>query len=99
MEDTESENEEENPTDYELTRDRTRRAIKPPNRYGFADVVHYALNIAEVGDFEPKNYDEAMECSDSQRWKLAMDDEIYSLKRNNTWSRLEVPVGKKVVRC
>uniref|UniRef100_A0A803PV82 Retroviral polymerase SH3-like domain-containing protein n=1 Tax=Cannabis sativa TaxID=3483 RepID=A0A803PV82_CANSA len=46
---SESEPDEDNHMDYELVRDRKRREFKPPLRYGFVDVVHYALNIAELG--------------------------------------------------
>jgi len=33
--------------DYLLARDRERRTITPPKRYGYADLVCYALNAAE----------------------------------------------------
>jgi len=40
--------------DYQLTRDRTRRQINPPEIYGYADLICCALNAAEeVQDSEP----------------------------------------------
>ena len=48
---------------------------------------------------EPKNYNEAM--ADAQHkmdWQLAMDDEMQSLKDNNTWELVgSVPSGRKVL--
>ncbi|POO00142.1 hypothetical protein TorRG33x02_039200, partial [Trema orientale] len=38
--------EQESPTEYQLTRDRQKRTIKPPTRYGFADSISYALVTA-----------------------------------------------------
>jgi len=32
---------------YNLARDRTRRQIKPPQRYAQADVISFALSVAE----------------------------------------------------
>ncbi|PNX59901.1 hypothetical protein L195_g059917, partial [Trifolium pratense] len=47
-------------SDYQLARDRERRVIRPPNRFGYADLICYALNAAEeVQDSEPKNFREA----------------------------------------
>ena len=31
--------------DYQLARDRPRRQISPPERYGYADLICYALNV------------------------------------------------------
>uniref|UniRef100_A0A803NSH5 Reverse transcriptase Ty1/copia-type domain-containing protein n=1 Tax=Cannabis sativa TaxID=3483 RepID=A0A803NSH5_CANSA len=70
--DSASDPDEDSNMDYELVRDRKRRAIKPPLRYGIADVVHYALNIAEVGDFEPKTYEGATRCSDGPRSRILL---------------------------
>ena len=32
---------------YSITRDRKRRTIKPPQKYGEADLVAYALSVAD----------------------------------------------------
>ncbi|KAK0576902.1 hypothetical protein LWI29_025080 [Acer saccharum] len=32
--------------DYNLTRDRVRREVRAPNRFGYADIVAYALQVA-----------------------------------------------------
>ncbi|MCH80452.1 copia LTR rider [Trifolium medium] len=53
--------------DYQLTRDREKRVITPPNRYDYADIICYALNAAEeVQDSEPKTFMEALESSESK---------------------------------
>ncbi|KAK0605080.1 hypothetical protein LWI29_022550 [Acer saccharum] len=71
--------EEEDFENYNLTRDRTRRTIKPPQRYGYADIVAYALHVAgEVTD-EPKNYQDAVTRKDYRLWVQAMDEEFQSL--------------------
>ena len=34
-------------SNYQLTRDREKRVIKTPKRYGHADIICYALSVAE----------------------------------------------------
>ncbi|MCI78075.1 hypothetical protein A2U01_0099345, partial [Trifolium medium] len=34
-------------SDYQLARDRDRRVIRAPKRFGYADLICYALNAAE----------------------------------------------------
>ena len=55
--------------DYLLARDRERRTITTPSRYGYADLVCFALNAAEdVQDSEPRNFKEAFESKESKYW-------------------------------
>ncbi|KAG8498778.1 hypothetical protein CXB51_005209 [Gossypium anomalum] len=53
---------------YSITKNRTRREIKPPKKYTEADLVAYALNVAKDIDAnqEPSNYSEAISCEDSE---------------------------------
>ena len=45
---------------------RTRRQIKPPQRYGFEDMVAYGLQVAEeVDTLEPTTYQEAITSNES----------------------------------
>ena len=75
-----------NQNDYQLTRDRERRKIRPPLRYGFADVIVAALYLeGGIINYEPETYSDAMRCKDSSKWKLAMEEEMHSLRKNNTW--------------
>ncbi|KAG8482498.1 hypothetical protein CXB51_024223 [Gossypium anomalum] len=83
------------------TKSRIKREIKPPKKYAEADLVAYALNVA--GDIdanqEPSNYSEAVSCEDSKKWMFAMQEEMESLHKNRTWDLVELPKGKKAVRC
>ncbi|CAJ2648276.1 unnamed protein product [Trifolium pratense] len=84
--------------DYQLARDRERRVIKPPNRLGYADLICYALNAAEeVQDSEPKNFREASESIYSKDWLKAMNEEMLSLEKNQTWKLVPLPKNKRVV--
>lgn len=66
----ESEGQETIDPDYQLARDRIRRQINPPVRYGYADLICYALNAAEeLQDSEPKNFREALESNENKDWK------------------------------
>src|ERR1051325_11967287 len=48
---------EETTDDYLLARDRTQRVIKPPQRFGYADLIAYALiSASEVLDEEPRDH-------------------------------------------
>lgn len=62
LDDTKEVNQHETDTrNYILARDRQRRIIKPPARFGHADLIHFALTIAEEVDFqEPSTYKEAV---------------------------------------
>ena len=43
--------------------------IKPPNRFGYADVIYYALNIGSIDHDEPCSYEETMNSYDRDEWK------------------------------
>ncbi|KAG8473450.1 hypothetical protein CXB51_035780 [Gossypium anomalum] len=79
------------------SRNRTKREIKPPKKYAEADLVAYALNVAEDIDAnqEPSNYSEAISCEDSEKWMFAMQEEMESLHKNKTWDLVKLPKGKK----
>ena len=68
-----------------MTRDREKRKVKAPLIYGYADLIAYALTVShQIDDNEPKNYKEAIQGPYKDKWKKAMDEEIYLLKKNNT---------------
>jgi len=80
---------------YQLTKDREKRQIKPPQRYGYADLIAYALAASHNIDVdEPKSYAEAVQSSNKSEWQEAMNDEIASLKKDHTWILIEKP-GKE----
>ncbi|KAG8499626.1 hypothetical protein CXB51_006086 [Gossypium anomalum] len=82
---------------YSIAKNRTKREIKPPKKYAEADLVAYALNVAEDVDAnqEPSNYSEAISCEDSEKWMFAMQEEMESLHKNKTWDLVKLPKGKK----
>lgn len=68
------------------------RVIKLPKRHGIADMVSYALKIAEevIGE-EPISFKQAMNSRVRIKWLDLMNEEIISLKKNNTWSLVKKP--------
>uniref|UniRef100_A0A803Q6S7 CCHC-type domain-containing protein n=1 Tax=Cannabis sativa TaxID=3483 RepID=A0A803Q6S7_CANSA len=84
-------------SDYMLVRDRKRRAVKPPDRFGYADVVHFALSIDGIEGEEPCSYEEAMQSDDKKEWDNAMDQEMDSLKKNKTWIVIRRPAGQRAI--
>lgn len=72
--------------------------MRPPLRYKDANLVAYALAVAdEIEKDEPKSFKEAMRSKDRKFWSNAADDEIDSLKRNHTWDLIEKPKDQKTV--
>ncbi|XXG58369.1 hypothetical protein AAC387_Pa04g0693 [Persea americana] len=77
VEEMQSSNEESAvPDDYMLTRDRERRQIKKLQRYGYEDIVAYALNTAESIESEPVTYRDAITSKESVKWAVAMGEEL-----------------------
>lgn len=63
-------------------------------------VVAFALLCAQDVDIEePKTVAEAMRSKYWKYWKLAMQEEIDSLIKNNTWLVVDKPGKKKIVGC
>ncbi|KAH9687883.1 Integrase catalytic domain-containing protein [Citrus sinensis] len=85
---------------YQLARDRAKRPTRPPRRYGYADLITYALEAAhEIDDEEPKTFNEAIQSKFGTKWKEAMDDEILSLHNNETWELVERPEKRRIMGC
>ncbi|XXG70306.1 hypothetical protein AAC387_Pa06g3094 [Persea americana] len=100
VEEMQSSNEESAvPDDYMLTQDRERRQIKKPQRYGYEDIVAYALNTAESIESELVTYRDAITSKESVKWAIAMGEEIESLHKNQTWELVKPPKGQKIVGC
>ncbi|KAG8499322.1 hypothetical protein CXB51_005880 [Gossypium anomalum] len=74
---------------------KTRREIKPLKKYDEANLVAYALNVAEDIDAnqEPSNYSEAVSCEDSEKWMFVMQKKIKSLHKNRIWDLVKLPRG------
>ena len=85
---------------YKMARDRERRVINPPLRFGFDDMVAFALKVAEeIETNDPRNYVEAINCNLSQNWIVVMYEEINSLQKKYTWVLVEKLKRTRLVSC
>ena len=83
---------------YCLARDRTKRQIKLPQRYAYADLVAYALIVIEnIENDKPQTYHEAIISRESTQWIVAMNEEIESLQKIHNWKLVEKPKNQKIV--
>ncbi|KAH9291902.1 hypothetical protein KI387_042909 [Taxus chinensis] len=77
--------------------DRLRRA---PERYSPLDFHSTSvLSVLSVTDDEPKTVKEAFGSNERKFWKKAMEEEMESLYKNNTWDLVKLPPGRKQVGC
>ena len=74
---------------------RPKRTIRKPAR--FADIVAYASPTINVDI--PATFNEAAQSSDKEKWRIAMDEEVHSLHKNQTWRLTSLPKGKKAIGC
>ena len=81
---------------YSIAIGKDKRNIKPPTKYCFEDLVSYAL-ITSSGD--PINFQEVVHSQEKGRWMGAMEEEMQSLQKNQTWELVELPKGKRAIRC
>ncbi|KAE8682936.1 ABC transporter G family member 13 [Hibiscus syriacus] len=83
----------ETPEPFAVTR--PRREIRRLARS--IDMVTYAFPV--VDDDIPITYQEAIQSLESDKWKSAMDEEMQSLQKNNTWKLTQLPKGKRAIGC
>ena len=70
---------------YMLIRDRKRRVVKPLKRYAQADVISFALTVAEkIDKIVPRTYEEVVKNKDKDLWLQAIREAMTALKKNNT---------------
>ena len=87
-------------SDYQLARDRRRREVKTPIRFGQVDLIAYAFIIDDQLDSdEPVTFLNACHSKDREFCFTTMKDEMSSLYKHNTWKLVEKPLGKKVIGC
>ena len=74
---------------YSIARDRERMTIKSPQKYGEADLITYALSVANniESNEEPFTYEQVVSCCDLGKWMIAMQEEMESLHKmgHGTW--------------
>ena len=78
-----------NPTELR----RSTRERRKPDFYG-----QEYCNICEIPKSQ-MSYQEAAIGPDKEKWEVAMNTEMGSLKGNNVWDLVEPPVGQKIVGC
>ena len=67
--------------------------IKPPQ--WFTLLLNYIL-LTDGG--EPLTYEESLQDGNSNKWELAMKNEMSSLLKNKTWELTALPKGKKALQ-
>ncbi|CAB0030815.1 unnamed protein product [Trichogramma brassicae] len=67
---------------------RDRRYLKKPKRYGEACSVF--VN-------EPTSHSDAMLCRDREQWRLAIQEELDSLRNNDTWEIIDRPPKAELI--
>ena len=83
-----------------IARDKPKRRIKLPSRFNDYDMMYYALTAAEEVEYhEPSSYKEAMRSPEKDKWLKAMQEEIDSLYKNQTWILVLRPKNQKTIGC
>ncbi|KAH9706402.1 hypothetical protein KPL70_012195 [Citrus sinensis] len=78
-----------------ITTKRPRREIKKPEWLTKDMVVGYVLPV--IDDDIPDTFSEALRSSESDQWKLAMEEEMKSLHQNQTWELVKLPKEKRAI--
>ncbi|CAA7042916.1 unnamed protein product [Microthlaspi erraticum] len=101
-------NSDQNLSNYQLAKDRTRRDTKKPARLQDyqvddeedEDIAGYAYVVIEDGGRpEPGNFQEALRDRDSDKWMNAADDEMDSLRKNETWKLVDRVKTQRAIGC
>nr|GEW35691.1 hypothetical protein [Tanacetum cinerariifolium] len=93
----------------EISESRKGKRVRKAKSYGF-DFQLYSVEGSrdQVGsqysycysiEEDPRTYNEAMQSRDADFWKEAIDDEIRSIMKNNTWVLSDLPPGCKPLGC
>jgi hypothetical protein len=57
------------------------------------------LSALVLEPYIPINYQDAISCPESEKWKAAIADEYASIIENKTWCVEPLPVGRKAIKC
>uniref|UniRef100_A0A1Y1M571 Integrase catalytic domain-containing protein n=1 Tax=Photinus pyralis TaxID=7054 RepID=A0A1Y1M571_PHOPY len=70
-------------------------------RYNLRPVVKLPERLIETGysavTIDPNTYEEAIQSTEGEQWKIAMDDEYNSLIKNHTWDLVNPPDDQQVI--
>ena len=84
-------------------KERPRRDIKKPSNYKYPSLTYLSVqnptntsNANSMKDIEsePITFQHAMESEEVQNWTQAMNDEMKSIQKTNTWNLVELPEGR-----
>ena len=81
---------------YSIATGRHKCTIKTSTWYGFEDLVSYAL-ITTSGD--PTTFQEAVHNQEKGGWMGAMEENMQSLHKNQTWELVELLKRKRAIGC
>lgn len=84
--------------DYQLSRDRVSREIRKPARMK-DHIPLTVLSYQNIAFKELKTYEETVSCQLSANQQLAIEEEMDSLLKNNTWTLVPKPQNKSIVDC
>lgn len=73
----------------------SKRKRFPVSRYG--NPVSHCIYVNYIDANTPSTFEEAMNSDEHKHWQIAMDSEINSLNKNNTWHIVDTPKDKKVL--
>ncbi|KAK9108126.1 hypothetical protein Syun_024137 [Stephania yunnanensis] len=73
---------------------RSNRGNIPKRHFPIENEVYM---IAPQDEDEPKNIQEALTCPAKEKWKIAMEEEMESMRSNNVWELVDLPEGRKAI--
>ena len=77
---------------------RTGRVPRQPDRY-VGHIVTDDVDTLHLKDNDPLTYSEAVNDSNSKKWREAMDSEIQSMHQNQVWYLVDPPEGIVPIGC
>jgi hypothetical protein len=80
---------------------RSTRERRPPVEWwkGSPDVEHADITRSTDAHEDPQTFSEAINSSDSGKWKAAIEEEYQSLIQNQTWELVPKPKDRNIVSC
>jgi len=81
------------PVPFPEVRTRSGRAVRPPSRFGeWGEIALFGL-----GDADEPSVSQALRSSEFAEWQSAMEKEIVSLEKYNTWEEVAPPLDGRFV--
>ena len=74
-----------------------RKSIRFKTSRKHFQIENEAYIVTPQNDDEPETIKEALECPTKEKWKVALEEEIKSMKVNQVWSLVDLPPGQKAI--